>query len=486
MSELRIHNRALAQGQSQTVKGVASNVPLSIRSENLAVLGFVPIGAHGTAGELVLNNTLHDALTGLPNRTLFLDRLGVALARTHGRSDRGEACSAVLFLDLDRFKEVNDTLGIPAGDQLLVAMAHRLESIVQPGDTVARLGGDEFAILVEISSPQDAETLARRIHKELSVHFNLDGHEVLATASIGISIVSADNRSPEDVLRDADIASHQAQVGGRAGFRIFDQQMHTQAAARLKFESDLSQAVQRKELRLHYQPMISFSRDRIVGFEALLRWAHPERGLIPPDELISIAEDTGLIVPIGTWVLEEACGQMARWQSRYAATRDMSMSINFSGHQVMQDDLVRVVLRALEKTRLNPFCLRLELTESVIMDRAESVVAKLRELRSLGVRVHVDDFGTGYSSLSCLQQLPVDALKIDRSFVSQLGVRWESSELVSAIVKLVQNLGLSVAAEGVETEEQVSGLKALDCDYGQGFYYYRPLQVPAVEALFSH
>ena len=405
------------------------------------------------AEERLLHDALHDALTHLPNRTLFLDRLGVAMARARRKSEDSVGCSALLFLDVDRFKHVNDSLGHLAGDSLLLAMARRLVAILRPGDTVARLGGDEFAILVDISRTETAEVLAQRIHKELAVPFELDGHEVLATVSIGISAVQGNHRRPEDIRREADIAMYEAKMGGRAGSRVFDQQMHTRAAAMFKFESDLSQAAERRELLLHYQPVISFAEDRIAGFEALLRWQHPERGLILPEEIISVAEDTGLIVQIGTWVMEEACGRMVQWQAQHEMTRDLSMSINFSSQQVMQPDLVETIVRVLDQSGLSPSCLRLELTESVIMDNAESVVAKLSQLRSLGVQVHVDDFGTGYSSLSYLQRLPVDTLKIDRSFVAQIGIHNESVEIVSAIITLARNLGMSVAAEGVETAE---------------------------------
>ena len=443
------------------------------------------ISLRKNAEERLLHDALHDALTHLPNRTLFLDRLGVAMARAHRQSKDSVGCSAVLFLDVDRFKHVNDSLGHLAGDSLLVAMARRLVAILRPGDTVARLGGDEFAILVDIPRPENAEMVAQRIHKELAVPFDLDGHEVLVTGSIGISTVPGGHRRPENILREADIAMYQAKLGGRASSRMFDEQMHTRAAAMLKFESDLSQAVKRRQLRLHYQPVISFADDHIVGLEALLRWQHPERGLILPGEIISVAEDTGLIVQIGTWVMEEACGQMVEWQAQHEMTRDLSMSINLSSQQIMQPDLVETIVRVLDWSGLNPSCLRLELTESVIMDNAESVVAKLSRLRALGVQVHVDDFGTGYSSLSYLQRLPVDTLKIDRTFVAQMGIHNESTEIVGAIITLARNLGLSVAAEGVETAEQAAGLKALDCEYGQGFFYYRPLESSAIEALLA-
>jgi diguanylate cyclase (GGDEF)-like protein len=392
----------------------------------------------------------------------------------------------VLFLDLDRFKHVNDSLGHVAGDRLLVAMARRLESILRPGDTVARLGGDEFAILVDIAREPDTERVAERIHKEFSVPFNVDGHELLATVSIGIACVSAEYGRPEDLLRDADIAMYQAKSEGRAGFRVFDSSMHSRAAALLKLESDLSQALTRDELRLHYQPVMALANDRVVGFEALLRWQHPERGLILPGEIISVAEDTGLIVPIGEWVLREACRQMVVWQADHQVARAMSMSINMSSKQLMQEDMVEVIVRALGDSGLDPTCLRLELTESVLMDNADSAVAKLSQLRTLGVQVYIDDFGTGYSSLSYLQRLPVDTLKIDRTFISQLGLQAESIEIVSAIITLARNLGMSVAAEGVETAEQAEGLRALDCEFGQGYYFHRPLEGSAVEALFSN
>ncbi len=436
------------------------------------------------AEERLLHDALHDALTQLPNRTLFLDRLGVALARTRRRRDEGSASSAVLFLDLDRFKHVNDSLGHLSGDRLLVAMARRLQSILRPGDTVARLGGDEFAILVDVVSIEDTEKLAGRIHRELAVPFDVDGHEVLATVSIGVAEVSGTYERAEDLLRDADIAMYQAKAEGRAGHKVFDKQMHSRAAAMLKMESDLSRALARGELRLHYQPVIALDRDAVVGFEALLRWQHPERGLIYPTEIISVAEDTGLIVPIGEWVLEEACTRIVEWQQRYEAARSLTMSINMSSKQLIQPDFVEQVESVLESTGLDPACLRLELTESVLMDNAESAVTKLTQLRARGVQTHVDDFGTGYSSLSYLQRLPVDTLKIDRTFVSQLTHQTESAEIVSAIITLARNLGMSVAAEGVETAEQAEGLKALACEYCQGFFYYKPLEGRSVEALF--
>jgi diguanylate cyclase (GGDEF)-like protein/PAS domain S-box-containing protein len=438
------------------------------------------------AEERLLHDALHDALTQLPNRTLFLDRLGVALARTRRRSDEGDGCSAVLFLDLDRFKHVNDSLGHLSGDRLLVAMARRLQSILRPGDTVARLGGDEFAILVDVSAMEDSETLAARIHRELAVPFEVDGHEVLATVSIGVAAVTTAYDRPEDLLRDADIAMYRAKAEGRAGHKVFDRQMHTRAAALLKMESDLSQALARRELRLHYQPVVSLASDRVVGFEALLRWQHPQRGLIYPAEIISVAEDTGLIVPIGEWVLREACGRIVEWQTSYEVASALTMSINMSSKQLMQPDFVQVIEDVLAATGLDPRCLRLELTESVLMDNAESAVTKLSQLRTRGVQTHIDDFGTGYSSLSYLQRLPVDTLKIDRTFISQLTHQSESAEIVSAIITLARNLGMSVAAEGVETAEQADGLKALACEYCQGFYYYRPLEIPAVESLFTN
>jgi len=439
------------------------------------------------AEERLLHDALHDALTGLPNRALFLDRLGVALARTHRRAgETGLEFSAVLFLDLDRFKHINDSLGHLSGDRLLVAMARRLEAMLRPGDTVARLGGDEFAILVDVASKDDAEALAARIHKEFSVPFEVDGHEVLTTLSIGSVSVEPTYERPEDLLRDSDIAMYRAKGEGRGRFRAFDSSMHTQAAKMLKLESDLSRALGRDELRLHYQPMMSLANEQVVGFEALLRWEHPERGLIMPVEIISVAEDTGLIVPIGAWVLEEACRQMAEWQQQYEAAVPMSISVNISSKQLLQPDIVDVIVAVLRRTGLDPTCLRLELTESVIMDNAESAVAKLSQLRTLGVQIHIDDFGTGYSSLSYLQRLPVDTLKIDRTFVSQLGRQAESQEIVSAIITLARNLGMGVAAEGVETAEQARDLRQMNCEYGQGFFYYRPLESLAVEALLAN
>ena len=304
--------------------------------------------------------------------------------------------------------------------------------------------------------------------------------------SLGIAAVTSTYDRPEDLLRDADIAMYQAKSEGRAGHKLFDKQMHTEAAAMLQLESDLSRALTRQELRLHYQPVVSLADDQIVGFEALLRWQHPELGLIYPGDIISVAEDTGLIVTIGAWVMEEACRQMVRWQNDFELARPLSMSINVSSRQFMQPDIVDEIISTLDETGLDPTCVRLERTESVLMDNAESAVRILSKLRKIGVQIHIDDFGTGYSSLSYLQRLPVDTLKIDRTFVAQLTRQTESAEIVGAIITLARNLGMSVSAEGVETAEQAEGLRALDCEFCQGFFYYRPLEGAAVEALFAN
>ena len=421
----------------------------------------------------LLHDALHDALTGLPNWALFMDRLGIAIAQYRRRQ---EDMFAVLFLDLDRFKNVNDSLGHTVGDRLLVAIARRLRKMMRPGDTVARLGGDEFAVLINaVEEPSDATRIAERIHEELRRPFDLEGHEVFTTASIGIALGHHGYERPEDVLRDADTAMYRAKSLGKNRHSIFDQRMHERAVELLRLETDLRRAVDREEFCLHYQPIISLARGEIEGFEALVRWRHPERGLVYPNDFIPIAEETGLIVPIGWFVLREACQKMASWHRQFPSIQPMSINVNLSGRQFLQPDLVDRIRAVLDETRLDPSRLRLEITESMIMEDADSAVPKLQQLRSTGVQLHLDDFGTGYSSLSHLHRLPTHTIKIDRSFVSRITADDGDTEIVSTIVALARALGMHAAAEGLETAEQLSALRSLDCDYGQGYYISRPL-----------
>ena len=442
------------------------------------------ITARKLAEERLLHDAFHDPLTGLPNRALFMDRLGMAIAHAKRRLSY---TYAVLFIDLDRFKNVNDSLGHSAGDELLIAVARRLESCLRPGDTVARLGGDEFTILLdEVTDVDHAVQVAQRMHKEMARPFRAQGHEVFVTMSLGITVgAGGDYDRPEDVLRDADTAMYGAKSNGKSRDAVFDQDMHDRAVALLQLETDLRRAIERCEFEIHYQPIVSLECGKIDAFEALLRWRHPRRGMLHPDSFVPVAEDTGLIVPIGWWVLHEACSQLAEWQSRPWGGERLAVTVNLSSKQFMQADLVPRLQDILRKTGVRPECLRLEITESTIMEQAEDAVAKLVALRDFGVKLYIDDFGTGYSSLSYLHRLPVDALKIDRSFISEMDGGGERSEIVRTIVTLARTLRMDVAAEGIETAEQVTRLRALSCHYGQGYFFSKPLARAAAGGLIQ-
>ncbi|HKZ01655.1 MAG TPA: EAL domain-containing protein, partial [Pyrinomonadaceae bacterium] len=422
----------------------------------------------------------HDALTNLPNRALLTEHIKLAIERPRARD---EQLFAVLFLDLDRFKNINDSLGHIAGDQLLTATARCLEDCMRPMDTVARLGGDEFGILLDGLESQDhAILVAERIQQALTRPFDLNGHEVFITASIGITLSAGGYEDPENVLRDADTAMYRAKESGKARFELFDASMHSHAVARLQLENDLRRAIERKEFQVYYQPIISLGDDKISGFEALVRWNHPERGLVPPLEFIPTAEETGLIVDIGLQVLQESCRQLREWQSTLCQ-KALTMSVNLSGKQFAQPDLVAQVKAILDETGLDAKYLKLEITESVVMENAEVARTMLCQLCALGVHLCIDDFGTGYSSLSYLHRFPVKILKIDRSFIGRMGPGGENSEVVKTINTLANNLGMEVVAEGVESEDQLAQLKSMNCGFGQGYLFSRPLTADAA-ALF--
>lgn len=425
----------------------------------------------------------HDSLTGLPNRLMFSELLKVEIESARHRADY---LFTVLFLDLDRFKNINDSLGHTYGDLLLVAFAQRLEGCLRPTDTLARFGGDEFAILLSsLDDASDAIRAAERIQQELTAPFELDKNSAFTTASIGIALSSTGYDRPEDILRDADTAMYRAKENGKARYEMFDTGMHASAVSRLRLESDLRQAIEQQEFCVHYQPIIVMETGKLAGFEALVRWNHPERGLVSPEDFIPAAEETGLIVPIGQWVLEHACMSIVEWQRQSPCFRTLSLSVNLSARQIAQSDMVDQVKRVLERSGLNPHCLKLEITESVVMENAEGAAAMFKQLRALGVQLSIDDFGTGYSSLSYLHRFPVNYLKIDRSFVSRMTEANDNAEIVRTIATLARNLGLEVIAEGVETQEQYQQLKALGCEYGQGYLFSYPVDSAVVPSLLA-
>ena len=433
------------------------------------------------AEEQLVHDAFHDALTGLPNRALFMDRLGQAVERIK----RSSECSfAAIFLDLDRFKVINDSLGHMVGDQLLIEVSRRLEGCMRSGDTVARLGGDEFTILLEgVRDAEDAIRMAERIQKQLALPCHLGGNEVFTSASLGIALSAIGYHRPEDLLRDANIAMHRAKTLGKARHQVFDTTMHSHAVALLKLETDLRRVVERQEYRVHYQPIVALETGQLTGFEALVRWQHPTRGLLYPEEFISVAEETGLIINLDRWVLREACAKAAGWQQRHPGQLLVTVSVNLSAKQFSHPDLINYVGKILDETGLEAGNLKLEITESVLMSDAESVTHILAQLRSLGVGLHLDDFGTGYSSLSYLHRFPIDTLKIDRSFISRMGGGSENSEIARAIVTLAHSLGMEVIAEGVETEQQLAELKSLKCEYGQGNLFSEPVDLATAEML---
>ncbi|MDQ3686562.1 MAG: EAL domain-containing protein [Acidobacteriota bacterium] len=435
------------------------------------------------AEDQLVHDAFHDALTGLPNRALFMDHLKMAINRSKRNDER---LFAALFLDLDRFKIINDSLGHMVGDQLLVGIARRLESCLRPGDTVARLGGDEFTILLEdLTGAGEASEIAGRVQAELSVPFNLSGHEVFTTASIGIALSTIGYERAEDLLRDADTAMYRAKTLGKKRHEMFDRAMHDRAVSLLQLETDLRRAVERNEFVLEYQPIVSVETNAIRGFEALVRWRHPERGFIPPAEFIPMAEETGLIIPIGQWVLNEACRQMREWQDKLFTAETLTMSVNLSGKQFTQPDLIEQISKTLRDTKLDPRSLKLEITESMVMENIETAIDMLQQIRALGVELSIDDFGTGYSSLSYLHRFPIDTLKIDRSFVSCMNDNSENFEIVRTIITLARSLEMDVIAEGVETENQLQQLRNLECDYVQGYLLSHPLGADAAFELLG-
>jgi len=422
-----------------------------------------------------------DPLTGLPNRALFVDRLALALTRTERRGE----LLAVLFLDLDRFKVINDSLGHSAGDQLLVGLSERLSACLRPEDTIARLGSDEFAVLLEDVKDASAVTaVAERLGTELQRPFLFEERELFITVSIGIGLTVSRGTTPEEILRNADLAMHHAKARGKARYELFDKSMNKPEHDRLGLELDLRHAISHGDFTLHYQPVLALDSGRITEVEALVRWNHPKRGLLLPADFVSLTEETGLIVPLGRWITTEACRQLRQWQTAGEGAL-LVMSVNLSARQLQHPHLVDEVAAALEETRIDPGTLRFEITETVVMQDAPSTLAKLEALKRLGVHLAIDDFGTGYSSLGYLKRFPVDTLKIDRSFVNGIGRDVEDTAIVRAVITVAKSLGLAVTAEGIETETQLGELRSLGCDRGQGYLFARPVPADRIPPLLA-
>jgi diguanylate cyclase (GGDEF)-like protein/PAS domain S-box-containing protein len=424
------------------------------------------------AEEQLRYQALHDPLTELPNRRLFVDRLQQALRRTRRRPERQVA---VLFMDLYNFKVMNDSVGHETGDKLLVSVAERLRKLLRPNDTLARFGGDEFTVLIEdIEDPVDAMWVAERIVEGFREPFALNGQEFFAAASIGIACGSARTTSPEKLLRNADAAMYRAKESGPLGYEVFDQSMYLQAVGRLKLENDIRRAFLAGEFVVHYQPIVDLRSDEVRGVEALVRWNHPERGLLNPEEFVPVAEEIGLIIPLGKVVLEEACRWAVRWQEEHPRLSPMLMNVNISPKQLQRPDLITTVEGVLQRTGLDPSCLTLDVTETVYVKVLEGNTAALNDLRRLGVKISIDDFGVGYSSLSYLKRLPADILKLDKSFIEGLGEDLEDTAIVRMIIELAHTLGIEVIAEGVESKAATI-LKEMGCNLAQGFFFAEPL-----------
>ncbi len=436
------------------------------------------------AEKQLIHDAFYDALTGLPNRALFIDRLKIAFNRFARYNKRQ---FAVLFIDLDRFKLINDSLGHLNGDNLLIKVARRLEAVLRSCDMVARLGGDEFVVLVEeMTDPNDAFLLAQRIQSSLEQPFEIGGHELFVSASIGIALSGTGYTLPEMMMRDADVAMYRAKAGGKARTEVFDKKMHTQGARRLRLETELRRAIERDEFVIHYQPIMTLDTLQIAGFEALVRWQHPKRGLLASAEFTAIAEETGMIVPIGRWVLRKSCRQQQIWETKRQllnpTAAPLTISVNLSCKQFLQPDLVEQVETALTETGLPASCLKLEITESCVMENTDSAIEMMNRLCALGVEFSLDDFGTGYSSLDHLHRLPVSYLKIDRSFVNRMNDNNEHCEIVKTVIVLAHNFKMQVISEGIETYWQLAQLRGMGSKFGQGYLFAQPEIVEQAES----
>ena len=482
--------RTWSENEMSLVKAIADQCAIAIHQSELYQNAQTELMERKKMEAQLRHDAFHDALTDLPNRSLFLDRLNHALQlsqrRSHSNSENLPEQFAVLFLDLDRFKVVNDSLGHLAGDQLLKMVATRLVKCLRGGDTVARLGGDEFVMLLEeIQDINDVIDVAQRIQESLKIPMLIDGNEIFISTSIGIALNSAEYTQPDQLLRDADTAMYRAKELGRQRYEIFNPAMHTEALKKLRLENDLRRAIERQELRVHYQPIVCLKSRQILGFEALVRWQHPDQGLISPSEFIPLAEDTGLIGAIDFWVLEKACSQLRIWQDQFAVAETLTVSVNLSGRQFTKPDLISQIEQVLKKTNLSNTNLKIEVTESILIEKTSLATQILSELKERNIQICIDDFGTGYSSLSYLHRFPIHTLKIDQSFIARLNNNSEDGEIVKAIIVLGINLSLNVIAEGIETAEQLNFLEANNCHAGQGYYLFKPMEANAVTNLLK-
>lgn len=476
---VRIENQfKLKSAQAQIVE-LNSNLEQKIQERTAQLQAEIKMRERAQAK--LLRMALRDSLTDLPNRSWFLQKLKQELDLA--KKDTSYQFAVICF-DCDNFKVINDSLGHDIGDSLLKAIPSRLESCLPQGSFMARLGGDEFIILLpQIDDISTAISITRKIQQKFTFPFNVSDREIFLNFSLGIVLGTAEYDQSEKVLRNADLAMYQAKALGKGQYQIYNQQMHQRAVERLQLEIDLRKALKNNEFILHYQPIICLETGHIIGFESLVRWQHPQKGIISPGKFIPVAEETGLIIPLGIWVLREACKQIKIWQQKYDSFISLTVNVNVAVQQFSYSSLIEEIDKILEETQLPSTCLKLEITESAIMENSDSAYAILQQLRDRGIKICIDDFGTGYSSLSYLHSFPVDNLKIDRSFVSRIKSLDEPNKVIDAIVNLAHHLDITVTAEGIETKEQLDYIKNVNCEYAQGYYFFKPLNSEAVEAM---